>query len=122
LQELAYPVYADTVSILGSTELEYLPCCPENQLCPPLSQNSNILLGWTIVPKALRFTDDYRLHDDFERIASTFFNGPSLISEARGIAALSEEEKKGERLLASPLKPSSPKRLTAFAKRASKIT
>ncbi|MDF2550685.1 MAG: aspC3 [Chlamydiales bacterium] len=168
LQDPAYPVYADTASILGSTELEYLPCCPENDFCPPLPQNSNILclcspnnptgaaltkeqlekfvrhaqekgqiiifdsaysafitdsnlpksiyeidgahdvaietgsfskmagftgirLGWTIVPKALRFTDGYRLRDDFDRIASTFFNGPSLISEAGGIAALSEE-------------------------------
>lgn len=50
---------------------------------------TGVRLGWTVVPKALRYEDGSRLLDDFNRIVTTVFNGASVFSQAAGLAALS---------------------------------
>lgn len=42
---------------------------------------TGVRLGWTIVPKKMRE------HANWKRITSTFFNGPSLFSQAAGLVA-----------------------------------
>lgn len=51
---------------------------------------TGVRLGWTVVPKDLKFEDEGSLHEDWSRIAGTLFNGPSNIASAGGLAALSE--------------------------------
>lgn len=46
-----------------------------------MSGFTGLRLGWTVVPKKMRE------HDDWKRIVSTFFNGPSLLTQAAGVAA-----------------------------------
>ncbi len=48
---------------------------------------TGVRLGWSVVPKALTYTDGRPLHPDWLRIANTFFNGASNIVQAGGIAA-----------------------------------
>jgi len=45
---------------------------------------SGVRLGWTIVPQKL----PYNLHADWSRVVSTFFNGPSYLSQMGAVAAL----------------------------------
>lgn len=52
---------------------------------------TGIRLGWSIVPKTLRFDCGHPIHADWNRINSTFFNGASNIAQAGGIAALQPE-------------------------------
>ena len=49
---------------------------------------TGVRLGWTVVPKALKFSDGTPVHQDFNRVASTCFNGASNIAQAGGFAAL----------------------------------
>lgn len=48
-------------------------------------------LGWTVIPKALKFSDGSSVWKDWDRIVSTFFNGASYLTQMAGIAALEEQ-------------------------------
>ncbi|PWA92659.1 LL-diaminopimelate aminotransferase, chloroplastic [Artemisia annua] len=50
-----------------------------------------VRLGWTVVPKELKFSDGFPVAKDFHRIVSTGFNGASNIDQAGGIACLSSQ-------------------------------
>jgi LL-diaminopimelate aminotransferase len=52
---------------------------------------TGVRLGWTVIPKKLRFDEGEPLHTDFNRLITTFFNGASVIAQAGGLAALSHE-------------------------------
>lgn len=52
---------------------------------------TGVRLGWTVVPKELRFSDGFPVANDFNRIVSTCFNGASNIAQAGGLACLSPE-------------------------------
>jgi len=57
---------------------------------------TGVRLGWTIVPKALKCENskDGEVHSMWNRHSTTFFNGASNISQAGGLAALSDEGNK----------------------------
>jgi LL-diaminopimelate aminotransferase len=52
---------------------------------------TGVRLGWTIVPLALKYESGESVHQDWKRIATTFFNGASCISQAGGLAVLAPE-------------------------------
>lgn len=52
---------------------------------------TGIRLGWTVIPHTLTLSDGTSLHADFLRMIRTLFNGACTLSQAGGIAALSEE-------------------------------
>lgn len=62
---------------------------------------SGVRLGWSILPKELKFEDDFSVHQDWSRIHATFFNGASNLAQAGGIAALEPEGMKGIKKLHS---------------------
>ncbi len=47
-----------------------------------------VRLGWTVVPKALKYGDGSSVHADWNRVMSTCFNGASNIVQAGGLACL----------------------------------
>ncbi|OEL14462.1 putative LL-diaminopimelate aminotransferase, chloroplastic [Dichanthelium oligosanthes] len=47
---------------------------------------TGVRLGWTVVPKELRFSDGHPVAKDFNRIVCTCFNGASNIAQAGGLA------------------------------------
>ena len=51
---------------------------------------TGVRLGWVAIPNELCFDDGTPVHKDWTKIASTFFNGASNLSQAGGLAALSE--------------------------------
>lgn len=51
---------------------------------------TGLRLGWSVVPKALKYKNNAPLYKDWERIIQTFFNGPSCLAQKGGIVALSE--------------------------------
>jgi LL-diaminopimelate aminotransferase len=51
---------------------------------------TGVRLGWTIVPKELKFECGHEVKKDFNRLMCTIFNGASNIIQYGGIAALSE--------------------------------
>ncbi|KAK9790129.1 hypothetical protein WJX73_000275 [Symbiochloris irregularis] len=52
---------------------------------------TGVRLGWTVVPKALKYADGATVHADFNRISTTIFNGASVIAQAGGLACLQPE-------------------------------
>lgn len=52
---------------------------------------TGIRLGWTVVPHTLRLHDGALLHSDWLRLIRALFNGASLLSQAGGLASLSDE-------------------------------
>lgn len=52
---------------------------------------TGVRLGWTVVPKELKFEDQTPVHGDWTRVMTTVFNGASNLVQAAGIAALSPE-------------------------------
>jgi LL-diaminopimelate aminotransferase len=52
---------------------------------------SGVRLGWSILPKQLKFEDGFSVQQDWRRIHATFFNGASNLAQAGGIAALEPE-------------------------------
>ncbi|MDR0324251.1 MAG: LL-diaminopimelate aminotransferase [Treponema sp.] len=52
---------------------------------------TGIRLGWSVVPKALKYSGGESVNADWNRIAGTIFNGASNIAQAGGLAALDEE-------------------------------
>ncbi|MCL1928515.1 MAG: LL-diaminopimelate aminotransferase [Treponema sp.] len=60
---------------------------------------TGVRLGWTVVPKELRYQTGESINTDWARIAGTIFNGASNIAQAGGLAALSVEGQKEIRQL-----------------------
>jgi LL-diaminopimelate aminotransferase len=52
---------------------------------------TGVRLGWTVVPKALKYSDGFPVHNDFNRVMTTCFNGASNIAQAGGLACVSPE-------------------------------
>ena len=52
---------------------------------------TGVRLGWTIVPKELKFADGSSVAADFNRIMCTVFNGASNIVQSGALAALDKE-------------------------------
>jgi len=52
---------------------------------------TGVRLGWTVVPKELKFEDGSSVLKDWTRIMGTVFNGASNIIQKGGIACLEEE-------------------------------
>lgn len=55
---------------------------------------TGVRLAWSVVPKELHFEGGYSVHQDWNRVHSTFFNGASNIAQAGGKAALQPEGQK----------------------------
>jgi LL-diaminopimelate aminotransferase len=51
---------------------------------------TGVRLGWSIVPKALKYESGESINTDWNRINNTIFNGASNIAQAGGLAALDE--------------------------------
>lgn len=49
---------------------------------------TGVRLGWTVVPRSLRYAGGESVHVDWNRISTTLFNGASNIAQAGGLAAL----------------------------------
>ncbi len=54
---------------------------------------TGLRLGWSVVPKELRFDDGTPIYNDWQRIACTFFNGPSILAQLGGLAVLDDKNK-----------------------------
>src|SRR3989344_9651736 len=52
---------------------------------------TGVRLGWTVVPKNLKYDDGSLVINDFNKIVTTLFNGASNIVQYGGIAALDQE-------------------------------
>ncbi len=52
---------------------------------------TGVRLGWSVVPHELRYDDGFEVHDDWNRIVTTLFNGASIIAQKGGLAALDEK-------------------------------
>ncbi|MDR2535004.1 MAG: LL-diaminopimelate aminotransferase [Treponema sp.] len=52
---------------------------------------TGVRLGWTIVPKELKYAGGESVNADWSRVCGTIFNGASNISQAGGLAALEPE-------------------------------
>ncbi len=51
---------------------------------------TGVRLGWTIIPKELKFDDGDSVGKDWQRVMGTLFNGSSNVAQWGAIAALSE--------------------------------
>lgn len=52
---------------------------------------TGVRLGWSVVPKELKYEDGSSVHADWNRVMTTLFNGASNIVQAGGIACLDKE-------------------------------
>lgn len=52
---------------------------------------TGVRLGWTVVPKALKYKDGTPVHTDWNRMMTTCFNGASNIAQAGGLACVQPE-------------------------------
>lgn len=52
---------------------------------------TGVRLGWTVVPKALKFADGTSVHGDWNRIMTTIFNGASNIIQTATINILNDQ-------------------------------
>jgi len=52
---------------------------------------TGVRLGWTVVPKAVKYAGGESVNADWNRIAGTIFNGASNIAQAGGLAALDDD-------------------------------
>jgi LL-diaminopimelate aminotransferase len=69
---------------------------------------TGVRLAWSVVPKELQFEEGLSVHQDWNRVHSTFFNGASNISQAGGKAVLHPEGQKGiEQLIHAYMKNAS---------------
>jgi LL-diaminopimelate aminotransferase len=60
---------------------------------------TGVRLGWSVVPKALKYAGGESVNADWNRIAGTIFNGASNIAQAGGLAALDDNGLKEIRAL-----------------------
>ncbi|GHV69193.1 LL-diaminopimelate aminotransferase [Spirochaetia bacterium] len=52
---------------------------------------TGVRLGWTVVPKELKYSGGESVNADWARVCGTIFNGASNIAQAGGLAALDAE-------------------------------
>jgi LL-diaminopimelate aminotransferase len=52
---------------------------------------TGVRLGWTVVPKALKYGSGESIRNDWNRIVTTVFNGASIIAQHGGIASLTDQ-------------------------------
>ncbi|MDR2965641.1 MAG: LL-diaminopimelate aminotransferase [Treponema sp.] len=52
---------------------------------------TGVRLGWSIVPKALKYASGESVNTDWNRVNNTIFNGASNIAQAGGLAAIDEK-------------------------------
>ena len=52
---------------------------------------TGVRLGWSVVPKELKYADGTPVHQDWNRIMTTLFNGASNIAQHGGLACLDPE-------------------------------
>ena len=52
---------------------------------------TGVRLGWSVVPKELKFADGTPVHQDWNRVMTTLFNGASNIAQYGGLACLDKE-------------------------------
>jgi LL-diaminopimelate aminotransferase len=52
---------------------------------------TGVRLGWSVVPRELKYASGENIHADWSRICATIFNGASNIAQAGGLAALDEQ-------------------------------
>ncbi|MCQ2612153.1 MAG: LL-diaminopimelate aminotransferase [Treponemataceae bacterium] len=52
---------------------------------------TGVRLGWSVVPKELKYEDESSVNTDWARVNTTLFNGASNIAQAGGVAAMSPE-------------------------------
>ncbi len=52
---------------------------------------TGVRLGWSVVPKELKFADGTVVHQDWNRVMTTLFNGASNIAQYGGLACLDKE-------------------------------
>ena len=52
---------------------------------------TGVRLGWSVVPKAIKYAGGESVNADWNRIAGTIFNGASNIAQAGGLAALDDD-------------------------------
>jgi LL-diaminopimelate aminotransferase len=52
---------------------------------------TGVRLGWTVVPRELRFSDGTPVAKDWNRVMTTLFNGASNVAQRGGLAALTDE-------------------------------
>ncbi len=52
---------------------------------------TGIRLGWMVVPEALKYENGFSVKEDWNRIATTLFNGASIIAQYGGLAVLEEK-------------------------------
>jgi LL-diaminopimelate aminotransferase len=62
---------------------------------------TGVRLGWTIVPKELKYDDGTFVINDWNRIMTTVFNGASNIAQKGGLASLDDEGLKEMREIVS---------------------
>ena len=52
---------------------------------------TGVRLGWSVVPKELKYADGTSVHQDWNRIMTTLFNGASNVAQHGGLACLDNE-------------------------------
>jgi LL-diaminopimelate aminotransferase len=52
---------------------------------------TGVRLGWTVVPKTLKYAGGESINADWNRVTGTIFNGASNIAQAGALAALDEQ-------------------------------
>ena len=52
---------------------------------------TGVRLGWSVVPRDLKYASGESMNRDWNRICTTIFNGASNIAQAGGVAALDEQ-------------------------------
>jgi LL-diaminopimelate aminotransferase len=72
-------------------EIEGAPLCAieVNSFSKPAGF-TGVRLGWTVVPRDLKYASGESVNADWSRICATIFNGASNIAQAGGLAALDE--------------------------------
>ena len=63
-------------------------CCIESCSFSKYAGFTGVRLGWTVVPKQLKFADGSPVIADFNRIMTTCFNGASNVAQAGGLACV----------------------------------
>ena len=66
-------------------------CAIEITSFSKLAGFTGVRLGWSVVPKDIKFADGSSVHSDWNRVMTTLFNGASNIAQRGGLAALSPE-------------------------------
>lgn len=49
---------------------------------------TGVRLGWTVIPKTLKYDNGRSINEDWRRFITTIYNGTSLIAQAGGLATL----------------------------------